>query len=129
MHVDLGDRVTIGPNVDGSFCWVAPDSEPIVTRGQEIPGKLDLWYLATVGIGCQGKFMGVVGLYPVRSFLDKADAVALHDMLKLGSVKWEEAIEVPIVDGKRRLVHVRRPLIGSNVPSIADLHKGRRGLG
>lgn len=129
MYVDMGERVEIGPNCDTSYCFVAPDSEPIVTQGKKIPNKLDLWYLAVMGIGSRFMFSGVVGLYPIRSFLDKADAVALHDMLKRGEVKWEEAIEVPIVDGKRQLIHKRKPLVGSNVPSIADLHKGRRGLG
>lgn len=129
MLIDMGERIEIGPNYDGSHCFVAPDSEPVVTQGPAIPGKLDLWYVATAGIGCRGKFSGVVGLYPVRAFLEKADAVALHDMLKRGEVKWEEAIEVPIVNGRRQLIHKRKLLTGSNVPSIADLHKGRRTLG
>lgn len=126
MMVDMHDRVEIGPNVDGSYCFVAPDSEPIVTRGKEIPGKLDLWYLAVVGIGSRGQFYGIVGEYPVRSFMDKADAVALHNMILADQVKWNEAIEVPITDGWRGLIHKRKLLVGSNVPSIADLHKGRR---
>ena len=128
MMIDIEDRVEIGPNYDGSFCFIAPDSEPIVTRGPALPGKLDLWYVSVIGIGSRGKFLTVVGEYPVRSFLDKADAVALHDMLMRGEVKWEEAIEVPITNGRRQLLHKRKLLVGSNVPSIADLHRGRRGL-
>ena len=125
MMIDMEDRVEIGPNCDGSYCFVAPDSEPVVTRGPSIPGKLDLWYLAVMGIGSRGKFSGVVGLYPVRSFVESADAVALHDMLKRGDVLWREAIEVRIVDGRRALIGQPKLLVGSDVPSIADLHKGR----
>lgn len=128
MHVDLGDRVEIGPLVDGSYCWVAPSSEPMVTRGPLVPDKLDVWYVAVMGIGSQGHFLGVVGWYPVRQFLEKADAVGLHDMLLNGKVEWHEAIEVPIVDGQRQLIHKRIELVESNVPTVADLHKGRRGL-
>lgn len=128
MHVDLGDRVEIGPNADGSFCYVAPDSLPIVTRGPVIQDKLDLWFVATAGIGSKGGFTGVVGIYPVRQFLDKADAIALHDMILCGDVKWSEAIEVRIANGRREIIGTPKLLVGSNVPSIADLHQGRRGL-
>jgi len=69
-----------------------------------------------------------VGWYPVRQFLDKADAMALHNMLLKGEVEWHEAVEVPIADGKRRLINHAIPLVGSNVPTVADLHRGRRGL-
>lgn len=125
MIVDMGERVEIGPNVDGSYCWVAPDSEPIVCQGPKLPNKLDVWYVATAGIGSQGYFHGVAGLYPVRQFLEKADAVALHDMILRGDVKWQEAIEVPIVNGRRGLIHKHKLLTPSNVPSVADLHRGR----
>lgn len=126
MHVDMEDRVEIGPLIDGSYCFVAPTSEPIVTRGPLIPNKLDVWYLAVMGIGSRGRFSGIAGTYPVRQFLDKADAVALHNMLLTDQVKWQEAIEVPIEDGKRKLIHKRTLLTGSNVPSVTDLHRGRR---
>jgi len=128
MHVDMADRVEIGPMVDGSYCWVAPSSEPCVTRGPLIPDKLDVWYIAVMGVGSRGRFQGTVGWYPVRQFLDKADAMALHNMLLKGEVEWHEAVEVPIADGKRRLINHAIPLVGSNVPTVADLHQGRRGL-
>jgi len=54
--------------------------------------------------------------------------MALHNMLLKGEVEWHEAVEVPIADGKRRLINHAIPLVGSNVPTVADLHRGRRGL-
>src|ERR1700676_1296733 len=104
MHVDMEERVEIGPLVDGSYCWVAPDSEPMVTRTGLVPGKLDLWYLAVMGIGSKGHFFGVAGWYPVRQFMEKEDAVALHDMILKGDVKWSEAIEVKIANGRREII-------------------------
>lgn len=126
MNIDMGERIELGPLVDGSYCFVAPDSEPIVTRGPLLPNKLDVWYLAAAAIGSRGRFLGLSGIFPVRQFLDKDDAVALHDMILQGEVKWSEVVEVPIANGRRQLIHKRKLLVGSNVPSVADLHKGRR---
>lgn len=126
MLVDMRDRVRVGPMTDGLYCYCAPDSEPIVTKGPLVEGKLDLWYLAVVGIGASRENEGVVGPWPVRSFMDKEDAVALHDMIKRGEVKWQDAVEVKIVDGKRGLIGTPKLLTGSNVPTIAELHRRRR---
>lgn len=125
MFVDMQDAIEIGPLVDGSYCFVAPDSEPLVTRGPVIPNKIDVWYVAVFGLGSRGHFHMVQGWYPVRQFHEKADAVALHDMLKRKEIGWVDAIEVVIADGKRGLIGTPKLLTGSNVPSIADLHKGR----
>ena len=126
--LDLREAIEIGPLVDGSYCFVAPDSEPIVTRGPLVPNKLDVWYLAVVAVGSRGHFYGVTGTFPARQFLDKTDAVALHDMILSGAVKWQDAIEVPITSGKRGLLGRQKLLVGESIPSVADLHRGRRGL-
>ena len=93
--------IAIGPVVDGSVLLLSPKSEPLVTQGA--PGD-DRWYLAVYAFGGQGKSRGVPGWHPVRGFKDKADAVALHDMLVKGECTWRDVVHMPIRDGKRQRI-------------------------
>ena len=90
--------IAIGPIVDGSILLLSPKSEPMVTQGPEG----DLWYLAVYAFGGMGPAKNVTGWHPVRSFKEKADAVAVHDMLLKGECKWTDVIHMPVRDGKRQ---------------------------
>jgi hypothetical protein len=106
--LDMRERpIEIGPNHDGSYCFIHPHSEPIVTQGPEG----EEWYVAVLGYGTRGKARHVTGEFPVRAFATKEDAVCLMSLLSSGTVRWQDAREVPIKDGKRGLIHMIR-LIG-----------------
>ena len=93
--------IAIGPSVDGSILLLSPKSEPLVTQGA--PGD-DLWYLAVYAFGGMGPSKNVTGWHAVRGFKEKADAVAVHDMLLKGECKWTDVIHMPVRDGKRQRI-------------------------
>ena len=93
--------IAIGPVVDGSILLLSPKSEPLVTQG---PVGDDLWYLAVYAFGGMGLSKNITGWHPVRGFKEKADAVAVHDMLLKGECKWTDVIHMPVRDGKRQRI-------------------------
>ena len=99
--------IEIGPLVGGAYCFIAPKAKPLVSRGPEGED----WYLSVVGMGTRGKLRGIAGWFPVRKFAEKADAVCLHDMLEAGTCRWLDATEVPIRDGKRKIIYAARLIV------------------